>query len=147
MPLEPVTHDQVRPRKDHGQLTTDHGRTLHILCILSIYNMRPFADFVNATMSFRAPNLDGRPCPVWRKYFFRNFLPAQWNCCGEGSKRTFLNSHSIAIELPTSGPERPSERATRGQEKSSFNDFSGRIDSVHDARNRTARSRVGCRPL
>jgi hypothetical protein len=41
MPLAPVTHDQVRPNKDHGQVTTDHGRTctfslvpLYTICAL-----------------------------------------------------------------------------------------------------------------
>jgi hypothetical protein len=40
-PLSAVTHDRVRPSKDHGQLTTDHGRTctfslvpLYTICAL-----------------------------------------------------------------------------------------------------------------
>jgi hypothetical protein len=59
--------------------------------------MRHSADFVNATISFRAQSLNGRNCPVWRKYFFRNFLPAQWNCCGEAQKKAAFDRHSIAI--------------------------------------------------
>jgi hypothetical protein len=77
--------------------------------------MRPFADFVNATMAFRAPLLNRACCRVSRKYFFRNLLPAQWNCYGEGSKRTFLTNHSTAIELSTRGVRKSLELASPGQ--------------------------------
>jgi hypothetical protein len=110
--------------------------------------MRPFADFVNATMSFRAPLLDRACCRVSRKYFFRNFLPAQWICYGDGSKRTFLNSHSIAIELSARGVREPFRQVSCGQDSpcltiipTDCDSRRPRLELVGPAVNHRARSR------
>jgi hypothetical protein len=120
---------------------------LCILCSLSIYNMRPFADFVNATMSFRAALLDRRPCPIWRKYFFRKILPAQWICYGEASKRGFLYEHSTAIKAAATGLRQPLQRVSRGRKSWHLTILRTVCDSVRDVRIRTVfgRNRRGGR--
>jgi hypothetical protein len=129
-------------RAEQGPRTTDNGpRTnLHILSSSSIYNMRPFADFVNATMPFRAPPLDRGPCPISRKYFFRKFLPAQWNCCGEASKRGFLSVTEPRSSFPETGRGEPFIERRPGRESRYLTVLPTVIEFVQHARNRTAPS-------